>query len=269
MTSLADLERLLERVFERTSARVFRMRPQPVQLERRLERAMEHGRVSTDGQASVPDHYRVRLHPGDLQAVAAGDAEALARRLADRALAFARSHAYHLRDRPAVAIVADPSLSSGQVEVDAAFGDRSADSDAPPGPVREAEAEARPAGSIRAGGIRGGDPAETMVFRKPVLESPRAVLREILRDGRERTIEVDGQVMTIGRATDNGLVIDDGRVSRHHGRLQARRGALVYTDLGSTNGTRVNGIRVDEIVLGAGDRIELGDTVLVVETLPG
>jgi pSer/pThr/pTyr-binding forkhead associated (FHA) protein len=108
-----------------------------------------------------------------------------------------------------------------------------------------------------------------MVFRRPVLESPRAVLREILRDGRERTVEVDGQVMTIGRATDNGLVIDDGRVSRHHGRLQARRGALVYTDLGSTNGTRVNGIRVDEIVLGAGDRIELGDTVLVVETLPG
>jgi hypothetical protein len=268
MTSLADLERLLERVFERTSARVFRTRPQPVQLERRLERAMEHGRLSVDGQASVPDQYRVRLHPGDLQAVAAGDAEALARRLADRALAFARSHGYHLRDRPAVAIVADPSLPAGQVEVDAAFGDRSADNEgAPAGPVREAEAEARPTGGIRA--VRGGDPAATMVFRRPVLESPRAVLREILRDGRERTVEVDGQVMTIGRATDNGLVIDDGRVSRHHGRLQARRGALVYTDLGSTNGTRVNGIRVDEIVLGAGDRIELGDTVLVVETLPG
>jgi pSer/pThr/pTyr-binding forkhead associated (FHA) protein len=58
-------------------------------------------------------------------------------------------------------------------------------------------------------------------------------------------------------------------VSRRHGRLQARYGALVYTDLGSTNGTRVNGIRVDEIVLGAGDRILLGDTVVVVETLPG
>ncbi len=44
---------------------------------------------------------------------------------------------------------------------------------------------------------------------------------------------------------------------------------LVYTDLGSTNGSRVNGIRVDEIALGLGDRVLVGDTVLVVETLPG
>ena len=64
-------------------------------------------------------------------------------------------------------------------------------------------------------------------------------------------------------------MLGDVRVSRHHGRLQARRGALVYADLGSTNGSRVNGIRVDEIVLGEGDRLQVGDTVLVVETLPG
>jgi pSer/pThr/pTyr-binding forkhead associated (FHA) protein len=55
-------------------------------------------------------------------------------------------------------------------------------------------------------------------------------------------------------------------VSRYHGRLQGREGALVYRDLGSTNGARVNGVEVDEVVLGAGDRIELGDTVLVVES---
>jgi pSer/pThr/pTyr-binding forkhead associated (FHA) protein len=41
----------------------------------------------------------------------------------------------------------------------------------------------------------------------------------------------------------------------------------VLTDLGSTNGSRVNGARVDEVVLGEGDRIELGDTVLVVESV--
>ena len=57
----------------------------------------------------------------------------------------------------------------------------------------------------------------------------------------------------------------DGRVSRHHARIAGRRGTLVYADLGSTNGSRVNGVRVGELVLGAGDRIELGDTVIVVE----
>jgi pSer/pThr/pTyr-binding forkhead associated (FHA) protein len=72
----------------------------------------------------------------------------------------------------------------------------------------------------------------------------------------------------MGRAPDNDLVIVDSRVSRHHGRFQTRHGTLLYTDLGSTNGTRVNGIRVDEIVLGAGDRLQVGDVVVVVEQLP-
>jgi pSer/pThr/pTyr-binding forkhead associated (FHA) protein len=71
--------------------------------------------------------------------------------------------------------------------------------------------------------------------------------------------------VTIGRATDNDLVAADGRVSRHHGRIIGRRGTLVYSDLGSTNGSRVNGVPVTEVVLGVGDRLEVGDTALVVE----
>ena len=91
----------------------------------------------------------------------------------------------------------------------------------------------------------------------------------VARDGSEQTVEVDGAPLTLGRATDNGLVVADARVSRHHARLQARRGTLVFTDLGSTNGSRVNGVRVDECALGAGDRVVVGDTVLLVEQLPG
>jgi hypothetical protein len=118
------------------------------------------------------------------------------------------------------------------------------------------------------GSIR-GDGTQTLVFRRPAPVAARALLRIWAPDGTERTIEVDGTPLTVGRARDNALVLVDTRVSRRHGRLQARRGTLVYTDLGSTNGSRVNGIRVDEIALGIGDRLLLGDTVLVVETLPG
>ena len=46
-----------------------------------------------------------------------------------------------------------------------------------------------------------------------------------------------------------------------------RRGTLVYTDLESTNGSRVNGTPIEEVVLGVGDRIEVGDTLLVVEAV--
>ena len=117
-------------------------------------------------------------------------------------------------------------------------------------------------------GIR-GDGTHTMVYRRPAPPAARALLRVCAPDGTERTIEVDGSPLDLGRSADNRLVLADPRVSRRHGRLQARRGTLVYIDLGSTNGSRVNGIRVDEIALGMGDRVQVGDTVLVVETLPG
>ena len=75
-------------------------------------------------------------------------------------------------------------------------------------------------------------------------------------------------MLTIGRAADNDLVLDDQRVSRHHARLQGRRGMLVLTDLDSANGSRVNSVAITEVALGAGDRIEIGTTILVVEAVP-
>ncbi len=81
-----------------------------------------------------------------------------------------------------------------------------------------------------------------------------------------RRIPMTGAPMRIGRAPECELVLKDNRVSRRHARLAARDGVLVLTDLGSTNGTRVNGNRVTEVVLGAGDRIQIGETSLVVET---
>ena len=264
MAVVADLERLLERVFERTTARLFRAGVQVVQLERRVERAMERARTPDGIRIAVPARYRVRLHPSDLGDVAAraGGAEALAVRLAENALAFARSHGYHLAGRPEIWLVADPGIGRGQVDVDVAA--RGATSELP---ARQVAAPA-PAPDPAAPGVR-GDGTQTVVFRRPSPQAARANLRVLTRDGPERLIEVDGSPLTIGRSRDNRLVLGDASVSRHHGRLQARRGTLVYTDLRSTNGSRVNGIRVDEIVLGEGDRLQVGDTVLVVETLPG
>lgn len=281
MAAVADLERLLERVFERTTARLFRAGVQAVQLDRRVERAMERARTPDGIRIAVPARYRVRLHPVDLGDVAAraGGADALAVRLAENALAFARSHGYHLAGRPEIWLVADPGIDRGQVDVDVAArgaaiapparqaiapapDPRGSSPTLPPGAPREAVR------SPEAPGVR-GDGSQTTVFRRPAPQAARANLRVVARDGRERLIEVDGSPLTIGRSRDNLLVLADARVSRHHGRLQARRGTLVYTDLGGVNGSRVNGIRVDEIVLGEGDRLQVGDTVLVVETLPG
>ena len=107
----------------------------------------------------------------------------------------------------------------------------------------------------------------TAVFVVPTMEGPRATIREIRPDGSSRTIAFDGRPLTIGRAPDNGLVLRDGRASRHHARIDGRRGTLILADLGSTNGSFVNDRRVESVALGAGDRIRIGTTALVVEAL--
>jgi FHA domain-containing protein len=260
MRRLTALERFFERLFERPSARLFKARLQPVQLQRRIERAMETERMSGADRTLVPNRFRVHLNRVDLEAF--GDfSVSLAAELADGALAFARSHRYSLVDRPRVDLVADPQVPPGEVRVIARFADPDPSSRLPPGgPAAEGAPD-------RDGSAGTAQSTRTMVFQVPVVEGPVARLREIRPDGTQREIEVDGALLTIGRGSDNGLVIHDSRISRHHARLQARRGTLVLTDLGSTNGSRVNGERVDEVVLGEGDEIELGDTVLVVESV--
>lgn len=69
--------------------------------------------------------------------------------------------------------------------------------------------------------------------------------------------------VTIGRQADNDLVIADDGLSRHHARLAIQGETLVLTDLGSANGTRVNGVPVvGSQTLRPGDLVELGGTAI-------
>ena len=66
------------------------------------------------------------------------------------------------------------------------------------------------------------------------------------------------QVVTIGRAPDNTVHIDDPSVSGRHAELRRADKTYQLRDLGSTNGTRVNGIGASEITLHPGDRVRFG-----------
>lgn len=70
-------------------------------------------------------------------------------------------------------------------------------------------------------------------------------------------------VLTLGRAADNDIVIDDAEVSRHHARLTLRGNDWVLEDLGSRNGTFVNGQRITgPVLLRPGSQVALGPDVL-------
>ena len=78
MPPLTAIERFFERLFERPSARLFRARLQPVQLQRRIERAMEAERLAAADRTLVPNRFVVHLDPDDLAAF--GDMPGTARR---------------------------------------------------------------------------------------------------------------------------------------------------------------------------------------------
>jgi hypothetical protein len=253
MQPISAVERFLERLFERPAARLFRSPLQPIQIQRRIERAMENERQSVGGRKRVPDRYRVHLAPADIAALGTRAGQ-LAADLADEALAFARAHNYALDQAPTVEIALDRDVPVGEVRVavDRGTPRRSAASDDAVGDPLDADLQGTRAYAVQ-----------------PAL-APAAVLAEQRPDGQGRRVLLDGAVVTIGRAADNDLILDDQRVSRHHARLQARRGMLVLTDLQSANGSRVNGVAISEVALGAGDRIELGTTVFLVEPVaPG
>lgn len=69
--------------------------------------------------------------------------------------------------------------------------------------------------------------------------------------------------VSIGREDDNLIRLNDERISRFHAKIQEDEGRIILTDLGSTNGTRVNGHPVQLRVLQPGDQISVGRCILV------
>src|SRR5512145_450549 len=78
------------------------------------------------------------------------------------------------------------------------------------------------------------------------------------------TFPLEGEQLTIGRDSSNGVAINDAEVSRKHSRLSFQGGKYVIEDLGSTNGTFVNGQRLaGPVVLKAGDVVSLGEQIVL------
>jgi len=85
----------------------------------------------------------------------------------------------------------------------------------------------------------------------------------VLPDGNR--VQVGTDPVVIGRLPECTIVLGDPNVSRRHAELRRVGDAVVVTDLGSTNGTRVNGTTVREQHLASGDEISVGSTTLVFE----
>ncbi len=128
--------------------------------------------------------------------------------------------------------------------------------------LREAGAEAQ--GSA-ARVVIDEDPAivaGSLAIEAVVDEHPALPARALERSDGSRIALRDG--LTLGRAHENGVVVRDGRASRLHARIVAVDDGWYVQDAGSSNGTFVDGERVERAALRAGARLTIGDTTLTV-----
>lgn len=82
-----------------------------------------------------------------------------------------------------------------------------------------------------------------------------------------QVIDLGRPLLTVGRSADRDVIVDDLGVSRVHAEIRQIGSSYVLVDVGSANGTVVNGRRVVEHVLAEGDVVRLGDTEFIYRTL--
>ncbi|MGH2759848.1 MAG: FhaA domain-containing protein [Actinomycetota bacterium] len=232
MSLIGDFEERLERAVDGFFARLFRSGVHPVEIGKRLLRVMEDGRTVALRRTYVPNVFRISVGEKDYEKLAP-----LEPKLVEELEIFvgeaARQRQWSLPDSPRVSFTTEPKLGQGEFRI------------------------AAEAVSLREEGAPEQAPSRS---RRP--ESSGRPSLVLMSDDQElKTLPVERRIR-IGRQSDNDFVVTDPGVSRHHAEVINTNGTCTLHDLGSTNGTYVNGTVVGEHALRDGDRISLGSTIV-------
>jgi len=253
MSMLRNLEAKLGGLVEGAFGRAFRTSVQPVELAHKLAKEMEDNQMVSVSRVYVPNHYRVFLSPKDREQFASYE-PALRKELSDYLLEHARQESFALSTRPQVEFHTDDRLDLGEFGIQAQLL-------APPEEEQQPDAPAAPAPSA-------GDFGHTMVYspdREARRLDPALDRRQALLVGEGRRNVLGGNRVVVGRSREADIVLADPNVSRRHAELRRDESGWQVVDLGSTNGIKVNGRRVDQAGLSPGDQITIGVTDLTFE----
>ncbi|MBI2939747.1 MAG: DUF3662 domain-containing protein [Chloroflexi bacterium] len=238
MNALQRFERLVTDLLEGSVARALGARLEPVELARRIERAMDAGRRVGPDMPIVPNEYRVNVHPDDLACL--GDAvEVYARELTVYVADVARERRCRLPGPPRVTLVADPEVRPLDLVVEARMA----------APLHQPVSPAAPLDQTQ---------RFAPVVRPPTVPASPPTAGECYLVGPHGRYALSQERTCLGRALDNDVVLEDSRVSRHHAEVGRSPAGYLLRDLGSTNGTQVNGRAIQEHPISPGDRLSLG-----------
>jgi hypothetical protein len=205
---------------------------QPVELGKRMVRAMdEEQTVAAGGANYVPNSFAFRLAHKDFErlnqimATLRKELTAVARRAA-------ASEGWRMVGPPEIQVLEDPSMKTGTFGIDASF-------------VESATPEPE------------AGPQTQLIQMSLDADAERVQIGKT-----SRTWPLSKEAVVIGRMEGCDVILADPGVSRRHAEIRREGDEWVMIDLGSTNGTEINGKRVNRHRLTPGDRLVLGETTL-------
>jgi hypothetical protein len=281
------VERGLERAVHGAFAKAFKAEVQPVEIASAMRRAMDdRAAVISHGRTFVPNLFTIELAPTDFERLTG-----FSEMLTDELVASAQEHAESQRYQPGgpfqVHFVSKDDLETGvfRVRPSTAKSAPPASPQATPGAAPSAARPETPAATpppsspVAAGPV----PAEAWAWAPAGAPSPPPahVAHEPVMPARPHTppaqrpwLDVDGDryplfgaITVLGRDNTADVILDDPGISRAHTEIRVTSDGphLVASirDLGSTNGTFVNGERITSQHLKDGDRVNVGRTTLI------
>ncbi|SFU07818.1 FOG: FHA domain [Geodermatophilus amargosae] len=267
MGVLQRFERRLEGMVGFAFARIFKGKVHPAEIAKALQREADEQRsVMGEGRVLAPNVYDVRLGPADYDNLAEWSGQ-LASELADMVSEHIDDEGWQVFGAVQVRLERADDLPTGVFEVSSHVAD-------PARPGSRVDAVAvPPAPPLHgSGSIPPLPPLPGRVATDTGRQHPSVVGRAGSKPGVTHVLVVDGpgtrhELTTgrnvIGRGTDADIRLPDTGVSRKHVDVVLDSGTAVVEDLGSTNGTLVNGRRVTRQALSDGDVIRIGHSVLV------
>jgi len=226
----SHFETLAQRLVEGSFHRLFSGRIQLYDIALHLARALE----DSQNENLVANQYHVQLHAADHTALFAETPDVL-NELADYVAQLAQQAGVTLAGPVQVILEVNDRMRPQEIRVKSLF-------------------------------IQPYQDETTRVRRQELLQETLDAIQTLdaflIVDGK-RHLPLNQPVMTIGRRTDNDIVLSLPDVSRQHAQIRWRYGRFVIHDLGSRAGTKVNGNRIQECVLQPGDVIILSNAMLI------